>query len=220
MKHIISSILFCLPFFISAQNKTFVELSFGQQQYGQLLALEDPSADGYFNYRSIESGKITPSGLLAFSREINSGISIKSGFQVQTIRFEADLIDENDIKRVLARATFSIPILVKLELFPKKSWHPYVETGIITTYTLYEQSITKDKAGNTNVGAYRNYSQDAKDRLYFSVAYNMGISKQVTSKSLLFIQGTSSIQLDKTTELGVSERLYNIGLDVGIKYAI
>jgi len=220
LKNTILCILFCVPFFISAQRTTYVELGYGLHQYSNDIQLEESTAQGYFDFRQGELGRITPSAHLAISTNLYKSLSFKSGLGFGSYRFWSDSGVDLGNQRQLERVFVSVPLLVKAEFFKDKWWIPYIETGVLGSYLVNETTRVTDFANNVVDGAYRRGGEVDYNPLIFSTLLNVGVSRRMSSKSFFFVEAHTAYQLNKIQELGVSERVSRLGFNVGMKIRV
>lgn len=220
MKHTLFIILFCIPFLISAQNKTHIELNYGFHKNNLILQLEDESFQDYLNLRELEKGQYNPSVFLGLTHKINKSISVKSGFEVQILEYEVTS-NGSDLKgKALRRNVLSIPVLAKLSLQTNKSWRPYFETGLV--YSLVFNELQKQPEINEleTLPGYTALRDLNYDPTLFQLANNIGLVKELRRGSEIFFQVSTTFQLDRIRQQGISERMYNIGGNIGLRVPI
>lgn len=241
MKSYIFSILFAtLPFLLTAQMKSSVDLILGGDYSFRHLkpAGVNPDIEEYLlNSRSLDRGKVNWRAGLNYNRRITDRFYFKTGLRMASVGFKQTIIEQiielgtdstgaltinmqsNHIVYAFVDYWFmEIPILGRME-FGKNKLTAFIETGIAPSFyvTTRRNTIYSDKAKYYN----QVKSLYAYNRLHITGVFSLGLNYNLNPKYQLFFQPTLRYLFTPlSNRLALKEHLYNFGIELGVRRKI
>ncbi len=237
--YIFTFLIMILPILGFGQIKSSVDLMYGiDYTYRNLKTTsEDSTVLGIFEKRqAVEKGKLNWRFGFNYNQRLTNKVYIKTGLRLASIGYKGEkqtdlrwpsenvggeyVFDPNlphEVQLIYNYWFVEIPLALRFEYLDKK-FTPFVEIGVSPSIFMTTKTISKtdiDTSSSFSKGNNQNFN-----KFQMVGVVSMGMSYQISDKFQVFGQPSFRYHLTKLVDAPIEEKLYNYGLEIGIRMKI
>ncbi|WP_157976093.1 outer membrane beta-barrel protein [Lewinella sp. IMCC34191] len=233
MRHLLTLIFICICGFVNAQRSS-LDLSTGLH-YSFTTFSKDDQSQHTSTIAGEDRGIVTGQVGIHYRRRLSETNGLRTGLRLSELGYHTMLSglrwgtqhdgqggfdpafdpgQPDELSRRTNRFFLEVPLIWQ-RTFGARAWIPYLEAGFLPGAYLTSRSRQEDDNGTTVT--YYDESNGSVHRFQLSAALSMGIEYGLSERHALFVQANGRHQLRPLAEGPIKERLYAIGIEVGVR---